>query len=289
MPVFIPRRGYNGLGYGVVTMSPRRTHLAFALLLLAACKDPDKTQGTGMVADAATAAVVAPEAGPPDITQCPGCQLAPIPSWTHEGIYRDATCTEPLAQLTAPACAVVPALGSISLTYVDEVGLRKTNETATVVLVEQVAAESPRYRKAGKGCARANEGAVDITPMGCGGARACRDQAGALTCTTCRTFASGCPDFEETRLYATINDPGLKTAKAGTGGGNGGRLAQCCAQLAAEARRLGASPEAGLLLSAAAQCTVLANQAGPNGTAPELGALRAALAGRNLPAVCAGF
>jgi len=47
-----------------------------------------------------------------------------------------------------------------------------------------------------------------------------------------------CPDFEETRLYATISDPGL-TAK----------------------------PSA----------------------APELGALRAALAGRNLPAICSGF
>jgi hypothetical protein len=34
---------------------------------------------------------------------------------------------------------------------------------------------------------------------------------------------------------------------------------------------------------------VLVRAAGPSGTAPELGALRAALAGRNLPAVCAGF
>jgi len=273
-------------------MTSRRTPLAFTLpllVLLAACKDPDKTPGAGMVADAAAAAVPAEASAAFDITQCTGCQLAPIPAWTHEGVYRDATCLEPLAQLTAPACAVVPALGSVSITYVDEVGLRKANENATVTLVDQVSAETPRYRKSGKLCVRSNEGAVDVTPMTCANGRACRDQGGLLTCTTCRTFANGCPDFEETRLYATINDPGLKAKVGVAGGGNVGRLGQCCAQLAAEAKRLGASPEAGLLLSAAAQCSVLVNQAGPTGTAPELGALRAALAGRNLPAVCAGF
>ena len=281
-------------------MPPRRSGLAaspsFALLalvalsLVPACKDNDKPQGAGIVAADAAVATAPVDAGSFDLGTCPGCQLAPIPAWTFEGVYREATCTEPLAQLTAPACALVPALGAVSLTYVDEVGLRKANETATVTLDGQIPPESPRFRKSGKACVRSNEGAVDVTPMGCANARACRDQGGALTCTTCRTFASGCPDFEETRLYASINDPGLKITKAVQGGGgNLARLAQCCAQLAAEAKRLGPSPEAGLLVSAAAQCTALVNAAGPSGNAPEFGALRAALAGRNLPAVCAGF
>ena len=187
----------------------------------------------------------------------------------------------------APACTVVPALGAaVSLTYVDEAPPRKANETATVTLVDQVAAEAPHYRKTAKGCVRANEGAVDITPTSCANAKVCRDQGGALTCTTCRTFANGCPDYEETRLYATIKDD--KKPATG-GGGNLARLAQCCNALAAQARAMGPSPEAGMVLAAAAQCNVLVQQAGPNGNAPELGALRSALAGRNVPAICAGF
>ncbi|CAN5921162.1 hypothetical protein BH11MYX4_BH11MYX4_51990 [soil metagenome] len=264
----------------------RHVASALGLLLLAsACKE--KPQPTGIVTDAGAAVFAAPEAGTAvDLSQCAGCQLAPIPAWTFEGIYKDATCTEPLAQLVTPACTVVPALGSVSLTYVDEIGAHKANETATVTLVDQVAAEAPRYRKAAKGCVRANEGAVDVTPTSCANAKVCRDATGALTCTTCRTFANGCPDYEETRLYATINDP--KKPATG-GGGNLARLQQCCQQLAVQARALGASPEAGLLLSAAAQCTALVQAAGPSGNAPELGALRAILAGRNVPAICAGF
>jgi hypothetical protein len=265
---------------------------AALVLLLAACEDKGKAPGAGVVAagDAATATDAAASAAAFDITQCPGCQLAPIPAWTFEGVYREATCTEPLAQLTAPACAAVPALGSVSLTYVDEVGQRKANETATVTLAEQIAPEAPRFRKAGKACVRANEGAVDVTPMSCAGARVCRDPAGALGCAKCRTFPGGCPDLEETRLYASITDPGLQAGKgAGGGGGSLARLQQCCAALGAEARRMGASPEAGLLLAAAAQCSALVASAGPSGNAPELGALRGALAGRSVPAVCAGF
>ncbi len=67
------------------------------------------------------------------------------------------------------------------------------------------------------------------------------------------------------------------------------RLKQCCNALAAEAKRMGASPEAGMFASAAAQCNTLASQVAPNGTAPELGVLRGLLAGRNIPAVCGGF
>lgn len=70
---------------------------------------------------------------------------------------------------------------------------------------------------------------------------------------------------------------------------NVARLKMCCNQLAAEAKRMGNSPEAGMFSAAAAQCSLMATQAGPSGTAPELGALRAVLAGRTIPAVCAGF
>lgn len=70
---------------------------------------------------------------------------------------------------------------------------------------------------------------------------------------------------------------------------NVARLRQCCNQLAAEAKRMGSSPEAGMFSAAAAQCSTMAAQAGPKGTAPELGVLRGVLAGRTIPAVCAGF
>jgi hypothetical protein len=103
-------------------------------------------------------------------------------------------------------------------------------------------------------------------------------------------LATGCADYEDVRLYATINDSGLKGAGGGGGGGgNVGRLGQCCAALASQAKTLGPSPEAGLLTQAAAQCQAMVAQAGPSGTAPELGVLRSLLAGRNLPAICAGF
>ena len=254
------------------------------LLLLAACKDP--TPGSALVADSGppSTGVTPTDGGAVDITQCSACQLAAQKAWSFEGIYRDSACTEPLAQLAPPACALIPVLGSTSLTYVDELGSRKAGETAAVTLVDQIAPEAVRFRKAGKDCLRANEAAVDITPMACGGSRVCRDQAGALACGGCRTFANGCPDFEETRMYATINDPAAKAKVAQGGGGNSlARLRQCCAALGAEAQR---SPE---MTAAATQCNLLVSAAGPGGTAPEVGMLRAALAGRNIPAVCAGF
>lgn len=260
------------------------------VLALPACKDKDKGPPAGVV-DAAVA-TTPPEAGPAtfDLMQCAGCQLAPQQAWTFEGIYRDDKCTEPLAQAVTAACASVPALGPTTLTYVDEVGARRAGESAAVSLVEQVAPSTTRYRKTGKGCVRANEGATAITPTSCAGARVCRDSSGALACARCRTFANGCPDHEESRMYATISDPALKGAAAGQGeSGNLARLRQCCAQLAAEAKRLGSSPEAGALSTAAAQCSALVTAAGPSGTAPELGAVRALLAGRTIPAVCAGF
>ncbi len=262
-------------------------------LLLTACKE--KPQGTGVVVapDAATTTTAAVEAGAPaqmDITKCPGCQLVPQPAWTFEGVYSDPQCTEPVAQILVPACAAVPALGQTSLTYADEVGLRKAGEQANVTLAAEVAPQSPRFRKAGKTCVKANETATEVAPTGCAGQRVCSDEHGALTCTACRMLANGCADYEETRLYAAITDPGIKGAHAAPGqGGNVARLQQCCAALAAQAKALGPSPEAGLITQAAAQCSAMVAAAGPNGNAPELGVLRSLLAGRNIPAICAGF
>lgn len=70
---------------------------------------------------------------------------------------------------------------------------------------------------------------------------------------------------------------------------NVARLKQCCNQLNTEATRLGNAPEAAMLKSAAAQCNTIATQVGPGGNAPELNVLRGMLAGRTLPAACAGF
>lgn len=70
---------------------------------------------------------------------------------------------------------------------------------------------------------------------------------------------------------------------------NVARLKQCCAALGAEAKRMGNAPEAGMFKSAADTCNQLAGQIGPSGNAPELGTIRTLLAGRNVPAVCAGF
>lgn len=183
-----------------------------------------------------------------------------------------------------PACAVVPALGQASINYVDEVGPRKAGSSAAVTLKEQIGPAANRYRKAGNVCVRANEGAVDLTPVNCAGQRVCRDASGALACANCRTFASGCADYEESRMYAAIDDP--NKPKVGGGGDSLARLRQCCAAISAEATRQGNAPE---LLSAAASCNMLVAAAGPNGNAPELAAVRSMLGGRQLPAVCAGL
>jgi hypothetical protein len=87
-------------------------------------------------------------------------------------------------------------------------------------------------------------------------------------------------------------DADAEAGKKPTGPGvnpNVARLRQCCGALRGQAKALGASPEAGMLLGAAAQCDTLASQAGASGTAPELGVIRGLLAGRNIPPVCAGF
>jgi len=263
--------------------------LAATALVFVACKEKEPA---GLVADASIAPAPPATSAPPptlDVMQCAGCAQAAQPAWQFVGIFRDEQCTDPVAQTAPSACATIGALGPAAVMFVDEAPGRKAGETVNVTLSEQLAPEAPRFRKAGTKCVRANEMAVNLTPMGCSGQRVCRDATGGLTCTgSCRTFANGCPDFEETRMYAVITDPN-KATKTAPANNSLARLRECCNQLSADAKRLGASPEAGVLASAAAQCIATVNAAGPNGTAPELGLIRNLLAGRNLPPMCAGF
>lgn len=250
------------------------------------CKKEDHPPPAGMVAEAGPAPVDTTPATPPpvDMNQCAGCQSPGQPAWTFHGIFADDKCTKPLAQTVLTPCTGVPTLGESEITYVEAEGPRKAGEKAKATLAE--APTGAHFQKSGKGCVAANEVAVNLTPPACGGQKVCRDATGTLACAGCRTLTGGCPDYEESRLYATFTDSG---AKSPGGGGNLARLRACCAALSAEARRLGPSPEAGLLATAAAQCMAIASQAGPNGNAPEVGALRGMLAGRQVPAVCSGF
>lgn len=269
--------------------------LASALLslagiaLLPACDGLKGKDGAGLVPDAAPVTTTAVADAAPavvDVAQCPGCQLAATPAWTFEGVYSDDKCTVPLAQAVVPACANVAPLGPTSITYVDAIQSRTAGSSAQITLVDQVAGGTARFRKAGTVCVRANEAAVDIAPAGCANQKVCRDQTGLLGCANCRTFANGCPDFEETRIYATINDPQLGGVKGGTGGDALAKLRRCCEAIAAEAKKQGNSPE---LTAAGAQCFALVAAAGPSGNAPELSAVKAMLKGKSLPAMCSGL
>jgi hypothetical protein len=102
-------------------------------------------------------------------------------------------------------------------------------------------------------------------------------------------------------LTALDEDAGQDAADAsdghrhpGTGTGlntNQVRAKQCCAALRSQAKQLGASPEANMILTFAATCDQLAVQVGPtsSGQAPELAPLRQMLKGRNMPPVCQGL
>lgn len=257
------------------------------LALIVACGNKP---GAGLVQVEAGSTAAAPaDAGPAtvDINTCAGCSLVAAQSWTFQGVYSDDKCTTPLAQLDVTACMPVPTLAPTAITYDDPIGGRKANETAqNIALTAQVTGDTARYRKTDHGCVRANETATPITPASCAGQRVCRDASGALTCTNCRTITGGCPDLEETRMYATVNDPEIKGTVAPQGNSNLEKLRQCCTALGNQAKSMGASPEAGMIASYAAQCLLLVQQAGPSGTAPELGALRTVLKNGNVPAIC---
>jgi hypothetical protein len=64
------------------------------------------------------------------------------------------------------------------------------------------------------------------------------------------------------------------------------KIAACCNAMRAEAKKVGASPEAFQLNAVAAQCDVFARQVGPAGNAPEMNQARAILHSVKLPAAC---
>ena len=64
------------------------------------------------------------------------------------------------------------------------------------------------------------------------------------------------------------------------------KIKQCCNTIRAQAKVLGASPEAFQLNALAMQCDVFATQVGPQGNAPELNQLREILKTAKLPVGC---
>lgn len=272
----------RGTVFAMLARTSALVCLTLGAVLFAACRDnvtpmPVFDAGVAPPPSASTAV---------DLSQCPGCGLAPQLTWSFAGIYRDNACSEPLAQAVLPACGATPTLGGVTITYLDEVGTRKAGEGAEVTLVEAVAADGVRYRKTAKGCVPANEAATNLTPSCAADSKVCRTAAGTLACDGCRTLSNGCPDYEETRLYATINDPALKAAATGGTTGGLGALRACCAALAKEGKKLGASPEGATLLTAAAQCQALVSN---GATGVEFTAIKSLLAGKPIPPLCAGL
>jgi hypothetical protein len=70
---------------------------------------------------------------------------------------------------------------------------------------------------------------------------------------------------------------------------NAARIRQCCNAIRHEAKNLGTSPEATMIIGLAAQCDLIATQVTSSGTAPEFAQVRALLKGRTIPAACAGM
>ncbi len=70
---------------------------------------------------------------------------------------------------------------------------------------------------------------------------------------------------------------------------NAARIKQCCAAIRHEATKLGASPEATMMVGIAAQCELMAVQVTSTGTAPEFAQVRQLLKGRTVPAACSGM
>jgi len=69
---------------------------------------------------------------------------------------------------------------------------------------------------------------------------------------------------------------------------NAARVRQCCNAIRNQAKNLGASPEATLMIGVAAQCDLVASQVS-GGSAPEFAQVRQMLKGRTIPAACSGM
>ena len=104
-------------------------------------------------------------------------------------------------------------------------------------------------------------------------------------------FVMGCPKKQPPVVDAGDEGDGAPDAgpKKWTGPGvnpNQAKIQMCCRAMRAQAKTLGASPEAFQLTAAAAQCDVFAKQVGPAGNAPELNQLRQVLRSVKLPNGC---
>jgi hypothetical protein len=256
---------------------------AFAISIAACTSKPDNTVEGGIVMTTAEAAA------PTGVTPtCLPCSAAAPAGWAFYNQYADAQCKTPVAQAVFEACADVNVPAQIEVTFGDGLGARKAGQKAQVNKTADVAGNTGVYRKNNEGaCVAADVSAVKLAPAGCTGKKVCRNAAGELVCDGCATLSTGCPAYEQSLVRVSFEDKG---APAGAGGGgNAARLKQCCNQLAIQAKAMPNSPEGGLFQQAAAQCNAMAASLGPNGNAPELGAIKTLLAGRNIPAVCAGF
>jgi hypothetical protein len=69
---------------------------------------------------------------------------------------------------------------------------------------------------------------------------------------------------------------------------NAARIRQCCNAIRHEAAKLGAAPEAAMMIGVAAQCDMVAAQVA-GGSAPEFGQVRTMLKGHVIPAACSGM
>jgi hypothetical protein len=107
--------------------------------------------------------------------------------------------------------------------------------------------------------------------------------------------AAPAPTPEVTELAPLVDEAGVAGFDAGpkkmAGGGGGAnanqlKIKQCCSAMRAQAKQLGASPEANQLTAFAMQCDMIATQVGPTGSAPEFNQLRAVLKSLKLPAAC---
>lgn len=259
--------------------------VASALSIAACTSKPDNTVEGGIVMTTTDAAATTATGPTPTCLPCSGAAPA---GWAFYNQFADAQCKQPIAQAVFEACADVNVAAQIDVTFGDSLGPRKAGQKAQVNKTADVAGNAGVYRKNNEGaCVAADVAAVKLAPAGCTGKKVCRNAAGELVCDGCATLSTGCPAYEQSLVRVSFEDKG---APAGAGGGgNLARLKQCCNQLAIQAKAMPNSPEGGVFAQAAAQCNAMAASLGPNANAPELGALKTVLAGRNIPAVCAGF
>ncbi len=254
-----------------------------AVPLLAGCPEkPTPTVEAGLVA-------TTPEAAAPATGTCLPCSASGPTGWSFYRQFADAQCTKPIAQAMFDACADVNVPAQLDVTYGDPWKTKRYGERSTADKLEEIPANAGVYRLIEGGqCVPADTAAVKLVPAGCAGKKVCRNDAGELVCDGCRTLPNGCPAYEAALARVAFADKGAAPSGPATNT-NVARLKQCCNQLAIQAKAMPNSPEGGLFQQAAAQCNAMASALGPNANAPELGAIKTLLAGRNIPAVCAGF